>query len=120
MVAGARTPARPHAKRNANKKPDPVAAGGRTSTMQKTHLCRTHLTQMLFVGVIIGLMMFNSACGDDGHAQQQASRSRAKLDHLLQQAREIGIPLALLQPIFNQEMQLSSSSELVLNTQSDT
>jgi hypothetical protein len=88
--------------------------------MQKTHLCRSHLTQMLFVAAMIGLMMFISACSGDGHAQQQGSQSKAQLDHLLQEARDSGVPLALLQPIFNQELQLSSSSELVLNTQSDT
>jgi len=89
--------------------------------MQKTHLCRAHLTQMLFVGIMIGLMTFISACGgDDGHAQQQANQSKAQLDHLLQEARDRGVPLSLLQPIFNRERQLSSSSELVLNAQSDT
>jgi lipoprotein-anchoring transpeptidase ErfK/SrfK len=88
--------------------------------MQKKHLCRAHLTQMLFVGVMIGLMMFISACGDDGHAQQQASQNKAQLDHLLQQARDIGVPLSVLQPVLQQEQQLSNSNGIGLNTQSNT
>ena len=88
--------------------------------MQKTHLCRVYLTQMLFVGVMIGLMMFMSACGGDSHIQQQANQNKAQLDHLLQQARDIGVPLSLLQPVLNQEQQLSDSNGIGLNTQSNT
>ena len=88
--------------------------------MQKTHLCRVYLTQMLFVGVMIGLMMFISACGGDDYTQQQASQNKAQLDHLLQQARDIGVPLSLLQPVLQQEQQLSYSNGIGLNTQSNT
>ena len=88
--------------------------------MLKTHLCRVYLTQMLFVGVMIGLMMFISACGGDDHIQQQASQNKAQLDHLLQQARDIGVPLSLLQPVLQQEQQLSDSNVIVFDTQPDT
>src|SRR5438132_10718085 len=78
--------------------------------MQKTHRPRVRLTQMLFAGVIIGLMTFISACGGDAHTQKQASQNKTQLDHLLQHAKSVGVPISMLQPVLTQEQQLSRSS----------
>jgi hypothetical protein len=78
--------------------------------MQKTRLSRARLTQMLFAGVLIGLMTLISACGGNAQTQKQASQSKVQLDHLLQYAKNIGVPLAMFQPVLTQEQQLSKSS----------
>jgi hypothetical protein len=78
--------------------------------MQKTHRPRVRLTQMLFAGVMIGLMTLTSACGGDAHTQNQASQNKTQLDHLLQHAKGIGVPTSMLQPVMTQEQQLSRSS----------
>ena len=78
--------------------------------MQKTHRPRVRLTQMLFAGVMIGLMTLTSACGGDAHTQKQASQNKTQLDHLLQHAKSIGVPTSMLQPVMTQEQQLSRSS----------
>ena len=78
--------------------------------MQKTHRPRVRLTQMLFAGVMIGLMTFISACGGDTHTQKQASQNKTQLDHLLQHAKSVGVPISMLQPVLTQEQQLSRSS----------
>src|SRR5260370_41742001 len=78
--------------------------------MQKTHRPHVRLTQMLFAGVMIGLMTLTSACGGDAHTQKQASQNKTQLDHLLQHAKSIGVPTSMLQPVMTQEQQLSRSS----------
>lgn len=78
--------------------------------MQKTHRPHIRLTQMLFAGVMIGLMTFTSACGGDAHTQKQAGQNKTQLDHLLQHAKSIGVPVSMLQPVMAQEQQLSRSS----------
>ena len=78
--------------------------------MQKTHHSRVRLTQMLFAGVMIGLLTLTSACGGDAHTQKQASQNKAQLDRLLQHARSIGVPTSMLQLVMTQEQQLSHSS----------
>jgi hypothetical protein len=76
--------------------------------MQKIYRYRIHAKQVLFAGVIIGLMLFISACGNDStHAQHQASQQQAQLDQLLQQASNIGVPASLLAPIIQQEQQIN-------------
>jgi len=76
--------------------------------MQKIYRGRIHAKQVLFAGVIIGLMLFISACGSDStRAQHQASQQQAQLDHLLQQASEIGVPASSLAPIIQQEQQIN-------------
>lgn len=90
--------------------------------MHKTHLSRSRLKQMLFAGVMIGLMLLISACGGNTPTQKQASQGKAQLDHLLQHAQIIGVPMSLLQPVVNQEQQLNSSREpfTLSNTQPAT
>lgn len=51
-----------------------------------------------------------SACGGNPQAQQQASTNKAKLDALIVNAQSIGVPAATLQPIIQQEKQLSATS----------
>ena len=49
-------------------------------------------------------------CGGNPQAQQQANTNKAKLDTLITNAQNIGVPAATLQPILQQEKQLSASS----------
>lgn len=49
-----------------------------------------------------------SACGGNPQLQQQASKNKQALDRSLAQARSIGIPASMLQPIIQQEQQLAS------------
>lgn len=55
------------------------------------------------------LMLLLSACGDP-QTQQQATQNKASLDQLLTHAQSIGVPGSMLQPILNQETQLSQTS----------
>src|SRR5579885_684575 len=67
------------------------------------------VAQGFLVVLMLGLVVLTSGCGDDAHLQQQASQSKTQLDTLLAHAQSIGVPSSLLQPIMNQEQQLSSS-----------
>lgn len=80
--------------------------------MRKTSMTFSHLKYLLFVGLIISLMLFISACNtDDPHAQDVASQHKAQLDHLLQEANAIGVPSTLLIPVLRQEQQISQPPE---------
>src|SRR6266567_2624530 len=78
--------------------------------MQKTHRSRPRWTQMLFAGVLVGLMLLISACGSDAHTQRQANQQKTQLDHLLRQATAIGVTLPALRSVLQQEQVLSNSS----------
>src|SRR5579863_1556825 len=60
--------------------------------------------------VAILVMFLLSACGGSPQTQQAASASKANLDTLLSQARSIGVPESMLQPIIQQEAQISNTS----------
>jgi hypothetical protein len=66
-------------------------------------------TQTMLAGVLIGMMLLITACGESPQSQQQASQNRAKLDQTLQHASSVGIPAPALQSILKQEQQLSST-----------
>ncbi len=51
-----------------------------------------------------------SACGGNAQMQQQATASKATLDQLLVHAQSIGVPATLLQPVQQQEVQLSNTN----------
>lgn len=77
---------------------------------QRTASVLPHFGQVALAVVLLCAMLLTSACGGDVHLQQQASQSQAKLDHQLQQAQKIGVPASLLQPLIQQEQQLSRAS----------
>jgi L,D-transpeptidase catalytic domain len=56
------------------------------------------------------MMMLLSACNGDSQSRQKASVQKSHLDNLLANARKIGVPDSMLQPIMQQEQQISSSS----------
>lgn len=60
--------------------------------------------------VAVLVMFLLSACGGSPQTQQSASTSKANLDSLLSQARSIGVPESMLQPIIQQEAQISSTN----------
>jgi lipoprotein-anchoring transpeptidase ErfK/SrfK len=66
------------------------------------------LPYLVFVGMILGVMLFTTACGAL-QSQQRADQNKARLDQLLAHAHAIGVPAAVLQPLVKQEQQLSSS-----------
>jgi hypothetical protein len=68
------------------------------------------LAQITLAGAMIGVMLLLSACGGDSHLQQQASQAHSQLDQQIQQAKNIGVPNSELQPIIQQEQQLTKSS----------
>jgi lipoprotein-anchoring transpeptidase ErfK/SrfK len=60
--------------------------------------------------LLLGVLTVMSACGGDRPLQKQASQERATLDHLLQHAQVIGVPISLLQPVELQEQQLNNTT----------
>jgi lipoprotein-anchoring transpeptidase ErfK/SrfK len=67
------------------------------------------LARGMLVVLLLSLMLLTSACGGNTQLQQQASQDQEKLASLLHQAQVIGVPSSLLQPIFKQEQELSST-----------
>src|SRR5579884_47354 len=67
------------------------------------------LARGMLVVLLLSLMLLTSACGGNTQLQQQASQDQEKLASLLHQAQVIGVPASLLQPIFKQEQELSST-----------
>jgi lipoprotein-anchoring transpeptidase ErfK/SrfK len=60
--------------------------------------------------LLLLLSLALSACGGSSQSQQQATASKATLDQLLAHAQSIGVPVTLLQPIQQQEVQISNTS----------
>lgn len=65
---------------------------------------------VLLASAVMLVMLLLSACGGNPQTQQQANTNKAKLDTLIAHAQTIGVPTATLQPILQQEKQLSSTS----------
>ncbi len=61
------------------------------------------------LGVLL-LSLLLSACGGDPQLQQQANTNKAALDTAIAHAKDIGVPDTTLQPILNQEGQLSATN----------
>jgi hypothetical protein len=55
-------------------------------------------------------MLLLSACGVDPQTQQNTNSSKAQLDTQIAHARNIGVPNSMLQPIIQQENQLSKTN----------
>src|SRR6266550_3110688 len=64
-----------------------------------------------FVVLITLLTLLLSACGSP-QAEQQSNQSKAELDTQIANARNSGISNSILQPILNQEKNLSQTSAL--------
>ena len=62
----------------------------------------------LIITMLFALLL--SACSGNPQTQQQAKQNKANLDSLLIQAQSIGVPAGMLQPIFQQESQLSGTN----------
>jgi len=72
----------------------------RTGSFRSTHI--------MLAGLLVGMMLFITACGGSSQSKAQLNQSKAILDQTLQHARSIGVPESALQPIIKQEQQLSS------------
>ena len=62
------------------------------------------------MAVALLIMLMLSACGNNSQTQIKANQSKIQLDKLLTHAQNIGIPGTVLQPILNQEAQLTSTN----------
>src|SRR2546429_7368425 len=89
----------------------PTKSGGQPGMRHLTHTRRqsqkTSITS-IFVLVITLLTLLLSACGSP-QAEQQAKKSKAELDSRVANARNAGISDSILQPILNQEKNLSQT-----------
>jgi L,D-transpeptidase catalytic domain len=66
-------------------------------------------THIMLAGMLVGMMLFITACGGSSQSQAQLNQSKATLDQAIQHARSIGIPESALQPIIKKEQRLSSA-----------
>ena len=73
--------------------------------------CKQRCSQpyMSVLGILLLATLFLSACGTS-QTQQQAQQSKATLDAQITNARKIGVPAAMLQPVLQQVAQLNSTS----------
>src|SRR5690348_17754881 len=62
----------------------------------------------LTIAILFALLL--SACSGNPQTQQQAKQNKANLDSLLIHAQSIGVPVGMLQPIMQQESQLSGTN----------
>ncbi|HYX50033.1 MAG TPA: hypothetical protein VE843_09850, partial [Ktedonobacteraceae bacterium] len=71
---------------------------------------RRHMRKnLLATTAALLVMVLLSACNGDPQTQQQANQYKADLDQALSQAQSIGVPDSMLQPIRQQEVQLSQT-----------
>jgi len=65
-------------------------------------------TLIATAAILLSLLL--SACGGDNQMQQKANTNKAALDTALTQAKNIGVPDTMLQPIRQQETQLNATN----------
>ncbi len=71
---------------------------------------RRRVEKTLALCLLLSLVIFLlSACGGNPQTQQQTNKDKQALDNSLAQARSIGVPANLLQPIIQQEQQLTGT-----------
>src|SRR5437870_1295556 len=71
---------------------------------------RRHMRKsLLATTAALLVMVLLSACNGNPQTQQQANQYKADLDKALSQAQSIGVPDSMLQPIRQQEVQLSQT-----------
>ncbi len=80
---------------------------GPTTLRQQTN---PHASKGMLAGAIALLIMLLLSACNDGTQTQQASQNKSSLDASLAHAQSIGVPLSMLQPILQQEQQLSGSN----------
>jgi hypothetical protein len=66
---------------------------------------------LILASIALLAMLLLSACGADPQTQQNTNSSKAQLDAQITYARSIGVPNSMLQPIIQQENQLSKTKE---------
>ncbi len=64
---------------------------------------------LTFCLLLVLSMLFLSGCGGNPQLQQQATQNKQALDAALAHARAIGIPATQLQPVIQQEQQLTGT-----------
>jgi hypothetical protein len=62
------------------------------------------------ISIALLVMLLLSACGGNPQTQLKANQNKIQLDTLLAHAQSIGVPGPMLQPILNQEAQLSATN----------
>jgi hypothetical protein len=65
---------------------------------------------MITITIALLVMLLLSACGGNPQTQLKANQNKIQLDTLLADAQGIGVPGPMLQPILNQESQLSATN----------
>ena len=79
--------------------------------MTDTHFARRSVSKgMLIFSLGILLVMLLSACNSNPQLQQQESQNKVELDNAIIHAQSIGVPTSMLQPIINQETQLTHTN----------
>ncbi|MGZ3608742.1 MAG: hypothetical protein ACXVBU_01625, partial [Ktedonobacteraceae bacterium] len=79
--------------------------------MADTHFARHSVSKgMLIFSLGILLAMLLSACNSNPQLQQQESLNKVELDNAIIHAQSIGVPTSMLQPIINQETQLTHTN----------
>lgn len=72
---------------------------------------KRRMSKPLFVSTLaLLLMLLLSACNGTSQTRQQSGQNKQALDSALAQARSIGVPASLLQPIVQQEAQLGTAN----------
>lgn len=66
--------------------------------------------RIIVLGMALLAMLLLSACGGNTQTQQTANQSKTQLDSMLNHAQTIGIPSSMLQPILNQEAQITNTN----------
>jgi hypothetical protein len=87
------------------------SAPGKWARRYRTRLrvaCGVGLTLLLAL-LVAGV----TGAARNPHQASQVLQSKAQLDRLISQARAIGTPVSLLQPVLKQERQLDSSSQIL-------
>ena len=81
--------------------------------MSQHPVSRRRVKKSAIAGTLITLLLLAfslSACGGNPQTQQQATTSKASLDQLITHAQSIGVPATMLQPILQQEAQISTTN----------
>lgn len=78
--------------------------------MKSRSVMRRRMEKPLACGLLLLLLtLLLSACGGNPQTQQQANQNRQTLNNSLANAQRIGVPASMLQPIIQQEQQLTNT-----------
>src|SRR5215831_20455302 len=79
--------------------------------MPDTHFVRRSVSKGMLncsLGILLAILL--SACNSNSQLQQQENLSKVQLDRAIIHAQSIGVPASMLQPIINQEQQLTRTN----------